>query len=703
MPEPEVTKGPRFVTRNCMKKAHPVDITEDMLRINKLGRSCTAQCTTEGCTSPVPISNQEVGYILGLSKEEMPNVIEILRKRMEEKGVTSDNTGTGEVSDETVLEREAGIYKDLPDTQPGARQDLPPPPPPSPLLRRTRPVVVDRQPESQPRGGLMEDDSTEISPRDILTMVIEDSGLPRQEIAQLTEWVSYAPDDNWDPYAAKDLFERFGLSSPNVAKLTNRFRNQLELHRRRLERTNKMVDFVGSRSGGFGGMPGRGSSMGGYTGPGAPGGFQMPGSGQDPCNVAIQAIITGAGGRITPEVLQAIDTVRAAYGQMSAPQGMPTFTGGIMPTPGNVQAAVQQTQMTMMQMFKEMMQATQDQKKSDEDKAKEKAEIQQRFDQLQALILAAKNSTPLPVAQDSENKMILDALLTIVKEKTAAPAVPASQSREDLMFTKMFEMFIETAKGKPAEAMAPLQQEIGDLKDQISRLGGGFAGLPTNTDQLHGIIDYMKATAEIKKTDQEYADKTANRELIMSLAQGAVKSIGEAVATVFIQNPGTPNEAPVTLKEQPIDDGSVVSVQCPVCGALMTAPKDAAAVRCPNCNSVFDRQQQQKSPEETADLVRKQLEQKQGPETPKLPPTAEKPLQQEDLTAVPSVVPVPKPSPTVADESKEKEIGPLSRSIMKSQLAPGVSQPTVAEPLLDAENALSLTGEQTVRETEESG
>jgi LSD1 subclass zinc finger protein len=263
-----------------------------------------------------------------------------------------------------------------------------------------------------------------------------------------------------------------------------------------------------------------------------------------------------------------------------------------------------------------------------------------------------------------------------------------------MMFEQMFGMFIETAKGKPSEAIQPLLEQIAELKDNVGRLGGGFQGLPTNTGQLHGIIDYTKAMAEIKKTEHEFADKAANRELITTLAQTAFQSIGEAAASAFMQNPGTPEQAPVSLPEQPIDDGSVVSVQCPTCKALMTAPKGAPAIRCPSCNSVFDRIQQQKTPEEVAAISQEQLDQMEQEhkeqelatkprktfESPDLP--REGPLRPEDLVSA-----SPK-SPKGAPKD-DKEPGPLSRSIMNSKQVPVELTPPPEETASAYETDLS--------------
>jgi len=119
--------------------------------------------------------------------------------------------------------------------------------------------------------------------------------------------------------------------------------------------------------------------------------------------------------------------------------------------------------------------------------------------------------------------------------------------------------------------------------------GGGVGGLPSNPDQLKGLVDLQRLSAEIEKTKNEFANSAANRDMISGIAESAFQTIGQAIATKFTTNTGTPEEKAITVNEQPIDDGSVVQIVCPKCGVTMTAPADAKAVQCPQCSSVLDR------------------------------------------------------------------------------------------------------------------
>ena len=710
-------------------KGHLVDVTLDMVGINKIGSGFKVRCPVDGCGMPVPIAKEQVSDLMGLVGEERNNVIEIIRARTA-GNPDPDDADSADPDDESDLQSAIGgeddqeIYAPLPTapvasparavSQPVVRPRpaaaVQPQAQAPPMRTRAPAPVVERQHPS----ALLDDDSTELTPKDMLTAVIEDSGLPPKEVAQLKELVSYA-DDNWDPFGAKDLFERYGLSGPNVTKLTNRFRNQLELYRRKQERSNNLLSFVNAKSGGnmMGGQPG----YGGSAQPGGmlpqPQGMAMPTG--DPCAAAIQAIIAAANGVITPQVLAAIDAVRAAYGQVAAAGNALGAANGAV----NVQTAVQQNQMQMMSMFKEMLESTQKQKENEETKAKEKAEIQARFDQLQTLILMGKQSTPPPPPADSEHKLVLETLLTMLKEKNT-PVVPtapvAGQSREDKVFDQMFALMLENLKGKPEAAMAPLLQEIADMKDHMSRLGGGYAGLPTNPEQLHGIIDYTKAMAEIKKTESEFSDKAANRELITSLAQTAFQSIGEAAASVFMQTkPGASEQQSTTLMEQPIDDGSVVAIQCPNCKTTMTAPKGAVKVRCPVCNAEFARAAHEKTPEQIAAIqaemqaiaveearLRAEAEAAalapqvhEEPAPPALAPS------QTTQSVPPGVSPAPIQVPSSQGSAQAPTHGPLSQAVMDARnpvVAPPVVAPVEPEGESDelSDNTISAPEEQSV-------
>jgi LSD1 subclass zinc finger protein len=157
--------------------------------------------------------------------------------------------------------------------------------------------------------------------------------------------------------------------------------------------------------------------------------------------------------------------------------------------------------------------------------------------------------------------------------------------------------------------------------------------------------------------------------------------------------PGPEPQQPVNLQEQPIDDGSVVAVECPVCHALMTAPKGAPAIRCPQCNNIFDRVKAEKSSEEIEAMAKQaQIEPETHPEqkAPPLPDSSTSPLRQEDLAGM-SQQPASSKSKSESKVDDALAPGPLSQTVM--------SKPSVA-PVKSSENDLSSTGEQS---TEESG
>jgi uncharacterized Zn finger protein (UPF0148 family) len=478
----------------------------------------------------------------------------------------------------------------------------------------------------------------------------------------------------WDPDAVKKFCEQFGLSSTVTAKITNRFRNQLELRRlkkRQQEGLMAITDRVGvpvqamPGSQGYAGPAGHG--MGAAPMPQMAGmpALQNQVQQADPCAVAVQAIISAAGGIVTSQTLQQIDAVRAAFGQA---------TGGVS---GGAMSPMQ-----TMQMVKEMFAATEQKKQSEEERNKEKAELEKRFTDMQQsmqqsmqqmMVLISANKQP-QVPAESEHGKVLDALLTIVKDKNTPPpvAAPVGKTRDDQIFDQMFALMLENLKTKPTEAMAPLQQKLDSLEEQISRVGGGFAGLPTNSDQLRGIIDYTKAMADIKKTEGEFADKKANRDLIGTIAQSAFQSIGEAAASVFMQNPGTPQEKPVDLKEQPIDDGSVVLVECPKCGLPMSAPKNSPKIKCPNCGSEFSRVKQEITKEQAAEAERKFIEKVAAEEAAAKQAMEAAQSQVPVETAKTAPVRLPSPAPILGPDAPKvvdangREIGPLSRVILNS-------------------------------------
>ena len=696
----------------CMK-GHLMEVTEDILLLNKTESAFSVKCPV--CSAPGAISWKEVAQVMGVEQSDKATVIAQYKAR-HAKGepVVSDDTSgpapgisepedTGEGADDddtgeevTTMDSEDGegqggdgsIY-----TEPAPVRTVMPAPAPAaaPVRRVFRSPAATQAPQGAQRRGtvLLDEETADITPKDILLAVIEDMGLPPVETGQMCEWVRLSVGTEWDPDAVKKFCEQFGLSSTVTAKITNRFRNQLELRRlkkRQQEGLMAITDRVGAAAPAMPGSPG-------YMGPvvhgvGATAMPQMAGVPvlqtqvqSDPCAAAVQAIINAAGGVITPQTLQQIDAVRAAFGQATGGGAAP---GGAM------------SPMQAIQMFKDMQEVTERKKQSDEERNKEKAEIDKRFTDMQTamqqsmqqlmMVITANKQPAVPV--ESEHTKVLDALLTIVKDKNTpppVPVVPAGKTRDDQIFDQVFGLMLENMKNKPNETVAPIQAKLDSLEEQISRIGGGFAGLPTNSDQLRGIIDYTKAMADIKKTENEFADKKANRDMISTIAQTAFQSIGEAAASVFMQNPGTPQEKPVDLKEQPIDDGSVVMVMCPDCGIPMSAPKNSPKIKCPNCGAEFGRVKQEITREQAVEAEKRFLEKVEAEQAAanQIAVPAQ-PSQVETAKTAPVRLPTT-PTPILGPNAPQvdaggKEIGPMSRMILDS--APVVDPkyvPTVVE------------------------
>jgi LSD1 subclass zinc finger protein len=691
----------------CMK-GHRLDVNEGMVILNRIETAFNIKCPI--CGAPGAIGWKDVAQIIGLNPKEVDKdgVIAEFKKRRSagepvapvevpvenESGIQEpqdsgeDRVSTGEDTMPEDEEPEQSSEGAAPEEEP-IYVDAPPKVVPQIQPKRTVGRALGQLAASQgqqvqrKREVLIDEETAEITPRDILIAVIEDMGLPPTETGQLTEWVKLSVGTEWDPDSVKALCERFGLTPAVTTRATNRFRNQLEIRRMRQKRNEDLMD-IAKRVGpapvqtyaGFGGALGSAGVVpqGRTSTPfGSPGGSAvLPNQVQnDPCAAAVQAIINAAGGVITAQTLQQIDAVRAAFGQV---------TGNSMASPGQVT----NNPMQMFQMMKELMEITERKKQGQEEEAKRQADLDKRFADMQNMIQGAvaamsMNRGQVAVAnpQETQNKMLLDTVLAMVKEKNQPPAVPAAKSREDMVFEEMFKLMMENMKGKTEQTVAPLHQEMAEIKDTLSRIGGGYNNLPTNPEQLHGIIDYTKAMAEIKKTDAEFSDKKANRELITSIAQGAMQTIGEAVASAFMQNPGTPEQKPVELSEQPVDDGSVVTVVCPKCGVPMTAPKGAAKIKCPNCATIFERAAHEKTREEAAEAEKlfiarqRQIQQQAAEEAARAAAEASKQAAETERKETAKNEPIRPsvPQPVLGPDapkldSNGKEMGPMSRVVL---------------------------------------
>ena len=675
---------PTPMVKKCMD-GHAIEIDQTMLKLNRLGTSVSAQCPV--CRKPIPVSAVDAASIFGMDPKNKIALFAEAKKLQEKSGVEEPlDAEENEIitpEDETMPASEEELPEDeQPDETPVEEVVKRPAPKPQKPNGKSQVRVPMRMPQYAPQQEESEEDSADISSRDLLIDVISASKLPQSDIDGLIEFVKLEQD--WDPMGAKGLFEKYGLTAPQVTKMTIQFRNKLELFIRQRQRTENLTNYVGLVSG-------RGRSTeshgGGYSsGMGNDSRYfpQQHGAGavsQDPCAAAVNEIVKGAmaTGGITSQTLQAIDAVRAAFGQGPATAVNPAVT-----MPGAFVHQQTDPQAAMMNLFREFHNTEEERKKRDQERETEKAETNRRFEELKTLVMMTM-AKPQAVSSpaESETKQMMDKLFGLLEKNATQPPV-AGPTKNDMMFDKLFDFMLESVKGKPDAAMQPLMQELEGLKDHVSRLGGGIGGLPTNPDQLRGLIDYTKTMGDIKKTEAEFAEKAANREMISNVLQTGLQSVGEAAAAVFMQNPGTPQQKPVTLPEQPVDDGSVVQIVCPNCGVNMLAPADAPAIRCPECNATFDRQM-------------KVLDKPK--ETPEAPPVEEK---HEEMTVerTPAPTPVPEPAP-----DHGKDVGPMSKIVMESvrqikESSPPVPEPAVTDVAAPEANNLNVSGEQThVEET----
>ena len=270
--------------------------------------------------------------------------------------------------------------------------------------------------------------------------------------------------------------------------------------------------------------------------------------------------------------------------------------------------------------------------------------------QMMQMVIASKNSQPIQPVEPPE-KMMLTEVMGILKDNMK-PQAPQDVMQHP-MFLKLFDHVLDESKGKPSDALMGLAQEIASVKDKLEHIGGGPMGLPSNPEQLHAYVDYMKTMADIDRTKNEFAEKSETRKLISTIAETGLKTVGEAIAATFIVNPGTPQAQEVPVRVNPIDDGSVIQFDCPGCGAKISAPADARAVMCPNCKSIMDRAGQQMN-QEQLEALQKTVEAEQGV-------TAQE-VSSEQQPPTPALQP-----PAVVDPPSKKEsptpgeLGPVSR------------------------------------------
>jgi len=600
----------------CMR-GHPFEATASMIGLNKTGSSFKLLCPT--CGSPAGISAHDASRLLGLKGEDAKNVIKLFGEGKikvksepepneapavpndidceseeesqsdaeeepepeEEEEPTSklvkkqeDETDSGENMENETEEE----FTDTEEPVPQPKIAMKRPVGPVPQIRQSiRPQAKQEEIDNDP---VMTEDDVEVPPKDILIDVIKSSGVPQTDIDALVALIKYRTD--WDPWSAKNLFDTYGFTEGVAMKLSRKFQARLEAQRLARDHQKRLTNLVtsGMSRGGQSGYPSQFPSSGFGQKPmeSSPPGYQQTPDVNDPMNTAIQAIINAAGGRITPQVLASIDSVRAAMAGVQAPsrQQMPVQNGN-----SDLVAVMQAQNMQTMKLFETMMLSQQQQKTAEEDKKKEDA-LNQKFEQMQGLIMQVANRSQVAPAPQAS---VTDVLLTLLKDKMTAPE-PKKDTLQETMLMKLFDNVIESGKG----ANESVAQAISELKSEISgRNGGGIGGLPSNPDQLKGLVDLQRLSAEIKKTENEFANNAQNREMISGIAESAFQTIGQALVSKFTMNTGTPEEKSVNVKEQPIDDGSVVQIVCPACQTQMTAPADARAIRCPNCNNILDR------------------------------------------------------------------------------------------------------------------
>lgn len=296
--------------------------------------------------------------------------------------------------------------------------------------------------------------------------------------------------------------------------------------------------------------------------------------GVDMKSLAIQALLHQNGGRVTPDIVAQIEEIMRS--DMPGTGGAPA---------GAVTSPVQQM-MELLFLMNRMQQGNQ--RPAGPDPAIEEIKSQMQGMQQMMMSLASR---PAP---------------------QAVPQVPA-ESQQDKMFAFMMKILETNLSGSPKEdplkeiAMNVINsaingslnkedsvtQAIAALEAKLeSQQGKGLLniqGLPMHPEAIKGLVDLQKAYADIEGKKTEFQNNQENRQLIRDVVSTAAGQIGQAVATMLVQHPGTPQEQQFPTTETPLEDGSVVQTICPHCNSPVVHPANALAVVCPNCKQVFSR------------------------------------------------------------------------------------------------------------------
>ena len=517
--------------------------------------------------------------------------------------------------------------------------------------------------------------------QDVFLNVVKTSQLADDIKVFLTEWILVS-DSKWeDPRVVREALLKANVPQAKADQLAKKFESTMELIQRRDDRNRGMASLVAGDLGGS--MRFRSPE---YLSSSSRAGSPSRSGDDDLETATINALLERNGHRVTVDVLRQIDELRAMFAMRRGeaapvvPGSSPVFSAVSSMSPQSIQQMIQQSNQQTLDAVKQMLESRNQKEKDEAREIERKAADDKRYQDMMNLMtmaIASKNSVPIQPVESPE-KMMLGQVMDILKEKmTAPPPPPPKDLTEHPLFVKLFD---KITNDKPSEAMQGVYQQLDSLKDQIGHIGGGPAGLPSNPEQLHAYVDYMKTMHDIDKTKREFEDKAETRKVIATVATSALQSIGEAIAATYTQNPGTPQAREVTVEERRVDDGSVIQFACPSCKAVISAPATARAVKCPSCGSILDRAGQTMSEEQLAELQRQVLAEQAAAEEGEMPAAPEEPK-------------VETPPLTVAKPSDPHELGPVSRQMHVAAPSPPPPAPAPVEesPVLAAVNETDLS------------
>lgn len=601
---------------------HFFDLSEDMIILGNKGRMVRVNCPV--CNRSIMIKWQSVADLLGMTIDEAK---EYMKSKLDSSGQTGpaprmirapaeendeedkydeyyddeldelfqdvDEKPTIKSKSESVVELKRAVEEAAKGMSRMSNEET----------RKDSARVNQEEEESLTIRKTYLEEQAERTSTDILLDVIRTADLPGVAKTELSEFFSYRParadgmPNDWQPKEVKDALVAYGINTTTADKVANRYQFLLSNWLNAKGRLNQMMGLLGTPASSMTGvpnvnpMPGTFGNNMGTT----PNQIQMPGIGlTQQQEVMIQNMITSY--NYSPQAFFSWLSANPQYSSL----WQIAFQRIQMQQMQNPYAMPQQMMMGGMGMYPPTMLGGLPTGRTGVSKEEVRRLVSDELDKLKEAI---KNISESHRGSDTSNAL-LTILTEFIRSRDSELASLRSQNREtgkDVtheMLTALLKHTLDNSRGDPASQA--VLEELRELKKSMSE-GGGSRN--STLEDFQKMLEGMKVRHSIDMEWEKFKHEKESSERTKDLIKKGIDEVVPVLANVAMMMGQRGSQPSQMQPVQGYASENTISLPCPDCKTVITFPKSATTVTCPQCGAVHDVKKKQEDKIATAETI----------------------------------------------------------------------------------------------------